>query len=166
MKEKNYYPYEEKILLAKRGMQPLIKEPYYFIIDNGIIKYSTMTCFEATNIRDRAFMNDKIDVLFIPVYNKDTTYFSNIISSLSRDISGFIIQANNSEYGDSRITGPMNSYSKEIVQLKGGENNYVVVGTLDFEKMHNKHKEMNDIELMLSECVEYMSKMINKEIIK
>lgn len=153
LKEKNYYPYEEKILLAKRGMQPLIKEPYYFIIDNGIIKYSTMTCFEATNIRDRAFMNDKIDVLFIPVYNKDTTYFSNIISSLSRDMSGFIIQANNSEYGDSRITGPMNSYSKEIVQLKGGENNYAVVGTLDFEKMYNKHKEMNDIELMLSECV-------------
>lgn len=153
MKEKNYYPYKENMLLAGRGLKSLDVEPYYFIIDNGFIKYSTMTCFEATNIRDRAFLNGKIEVLFIPVYNEDTTYFSNIISSLSRDISGFIIQANNSEYGDSRITGPMNTYSKEVVQLKGGENHYVVVGTLDFEAMHKKHSEMNDVEIMISDAI-------------
>ncbi len=147
LKEKNYYPYEEKLLLAEIGLKSKApSQPYYFLIDDGLCTYSTMTCFEATNIRDRAFFNGKINVMFMPVYNKDTNYFSDIIGSFSRDTSAFVVQANNSEYGDSRITGPMDSLHKDIVKLKGGENCFIVVGTLDLKKMIDKHEFMEKIE--------------------
>ena len=109
-----------------------------------------MTCFEATNIRDRAFLNDIIDALFVPVYNQDTKYFSDIVGSMTRDLSSFIIQANNSEYGDSRITGPMQSYEKDIIKIKGGDNCYVVVGTIDLKSMRDKHTFMAGIDKDIS----------------
>ena len=144
LKRKNYYPYDELATLSFKGISPSIVQPYYIVVKNEHIKYSTMTCFEATNIMDRALLKDKINLLFMPVYNKDTNYFSSIISSTSRDLSAFIAQSNNSEYGDSRITAPCDTIHKEIVQVKGGINNYVVVGELDFEGMFNKHKEMDE----------------------
>lgn len=146
LKRKNYYPYEEKLFLAENKLLPKTPtNPYYIRIDNGLCQYSTMTCFEATNIRDRSFLKDKINILFMPVYNKDTYYFSDIIGSLARDISAFVVQANNSEYGDSRISGPMDSIHKDIVKLKGGDNCFTVVGTLDFVKMKDKHTFMSEI---------------------
>ncbi len=162
LKSKNYYPYEERQILAFNGYKPGPTLPYYILIDDGKIKYSTMTCYEATNIRDRAFLNNKINLLFMPVYNKDTTYFSNIIGSFSRDISSFVAQSNNSEYGDSRLTGPMSSQFAEIVQLKGGENSYVVVGRIDIDSMYEKHKKMNDIDKNIEDMSNEPSKIKRK----
>lgn len=142
LKKKNYYPYEEEALLSMNRYRIKISTPYYLIFNNDYIKYSTMTCFEATNIFDRALFKDEINLLYMPVYNKDTNYFSSIISSTARDLSIFIAQSNNSQYGNSRITAPCSNLYKEIVQVKGGINNYVVVGELDFEDMDYKHLGM------------------------
>ena len=139
LKAKNYYPQEEKEILAMNGFKPNYIEPYYFKIDNGLIHYATMTCFDATNIKDRSFLCDKVDTVFMPVYNRDTSYFSSIVSSMARDLSCFVIQANNSEYGDSRITGPMDTIHKEIVQLKGGDNCFTVIGNLDYDGLEDRH---------------------------
>ena len=91
-----------------------------------------MTCYEATNIIDRANFKGKVNTIFMPVFNKDTEYFSSIINSFARDINSFIIQSNVNGYGDSRITAPYNSYYKDIAKLKGGINHYYVIGELNF----------------------------------
>ena len=166
VKPKNYYPYEEKMELLAKDYFPLIPEPFYIRIDNKIIKYSTMTCFEATNIMDRAILKDKINVLFMPVYNKDTNYFSEIIGSMARDISAFIVQANNSEYGDSRISGPMNTFSKDIVKIKGGNNAFTVVGTIDLKSLNKKHLFMDFINHQINNLFFSNSKDKSKEDIK
>lgn len=153
LKRKNYYPYKEKLLLAKNGYKPFACNPYYLLIDDGIIRYSTMTCYEATNIRDRSFLNNKINVLYIPVYNKDTTYFSEIVGSVSRDLSSFVVQANNSEYGDSRISGPLDEFHKDLVKIKGGENCFTVIGSLDIFKMIEKHYFMDEINDEIDELI-------------
>lgn len=140
-KQKNYLPIAEKKFCLRNGynyFEPSI--PYYFIINNGKFVYSTMTCFEATNIKDRALLCDKIEVLFVPVYNRDTTYFSNIISSFVRDASCFVAQANSNQYGDSRISGPYKTVGLDIVKLKGGENNYFVIGEIDLNALRSKNQ--------------------------
>lgn len=131
-KEKNYIPLGEMIVCKKAGYE--ILEPpkmQYFIVDDGKLVYSSMTCYEATNIKDRAKLAGRIQSLFIPVFNKDTPYFSNIIESFSRDASIFIAQSNCNGYGDSRIRAPMSSVKADIVRIKGGINLYCVVGEIN-----------------------------------
>ena len=120
----------------------------YFVIDDELLKYSSMTCYEATNISDRALFHNEVEAMFLPVYNYDTPYFSNIIESFSRDISAYIIQANANCYGDSRITAPLEVKNMDIVKLKGGINSYFVIGEIN-RNMKNVRgeyeKEIDDI---------------------
>lgn len=120
--------------------------PFYYIIDNGKYKYSVMTCFEATNIFDRSLLCDEIEILYMPVCNRDTSYFSNIISSYSRDASCFIVQSNINNYGDSRITGPYSQVKADIVRLKGGKNHYFVIGEINLNDMIVKHNKWIEFE--------------------
>ena len=139
-KSKNYFSPKEKFICKKYGYQyQEPREPYYLLIENERCIYTTMTCYEATSIHDRAILTDKVEVVYMPVYNLDTQYFSNIISSFVVDAGCHVAQANNSEFGDSRITGPYNSQNLDIVKLKGGENNYYVIGKIDFETVYSKH---------------------------
>lgn len=154
LKEKNYMSPDEKKLITfpkPKGMGCNYHEPalpYYYIIDDGRICFSTMTCYEATNVCDRAELADKINVLFMPVYNYDTHYFSNIINSLSRDISCYIIQANSNKMGDSKIRMPVEDALADKVRIKGGINNYCVVDEIDISLLE---KENNDFLEKLDE---------------
>ena len=152
-KIKNYLAPEEKIILAKRNkyFEESLKN-YYFILDNGNYQYSTMTCYEATNISDRAKLADQIEVLYMPVFNRDTKYFSNIIESFARDASCYIAQSNTNFYGDSRITGPYNEIYMDVVKLKGGTNNYYVLADISLHELSVKHTNdehfIEDINLL------------------
>lgn len=80
-------------------------------------------------------------MLFAPENNKDTGYFSNIIESTARDLHAFVIQANTSNYGDSRITGPYGKDHRNIVQIKGGDSDNLIIGTLDILGVREYQKE-------------------------
>ena len=150
IKEKNYFAEYEKFLCVKNGyMYDEPSNPFYYIIDNGKYKYSVMTCFEATNIFDRSLLCDEIQILYMPVCNRDTSYFSNIISSYSRDASCFIVQSNINNYGDSRITGPYSQVKADIVRLKGGKNHYFVIGEINLNDMVMKHNKWIEFEKKL-----------------
>lgn len=147
LKQKNYFAEKEKFLCIKNGfMYKEPSQPFYYVINNGKFKYSIMTCFEATNIYDRSILCDEIELLFMSVFNKDVNYFSNIISSYSRDASCFIVQSNPNCYGDSRITGPYNQINADLVKLKGGNNNYFVIGEINFNDLIEKHAKWIDVE--------------------
>ena len=133
--KKRYLPKSEIDLLENEHLKARASKNSYFVIDDNALRYSVMTCYELTNIADRALMKDMTNAVFVPVYNRDTTYFSNIIASFARDIQSYIVQANTNGYGDARITGPFHSYNSDIVKVKGGKNNYFVIGELDIEKL-------------------------------
>ena len=46
-----------------------------------------------------------------------------------------MVQVNTSDYGDSRIVQPSKTESKDLVKLKGGENIYLVVDTVDIKTL-------------------------------
>ena len=148
---KKYIPDEEYSILADNNIIAKQSNNKYIIIEDGELRYSEMTCFEATNIIDRAsYKKANIDAIFIPVYNKDTTYFSNIIESFSRDISCYILQANVNDYGDSRITGPMKTIKKDVIKIKGGKNHYCVIGVLEFQEREKRKKIEEELECIKS----------------
>lgn len=131
-REKNYYAPAEKVNLSKLGYYCQdTNDPFYYIINNGHTSIGIILCFEFTDIDSRACMKSKINLLFIPQLNRDTNYFSSIVESASRDLHCFVIQANTSVYGDSRITAPYKTHNKDIVRIKGGSNDLVIIGEID-----------------------------------
>ena len=154
LREKNYLPPDEKFLIAKHGYSYTEKAmPEYVIFHNVIMTYSSMTCYEMTSIIDRALLANNIEVLFLPVYNKDTNYFSNIVYSFSRDASCFIAQSNHNEFGDSRITAPMKQLYSDVVKIKGGENNYSVVGKIKLKELRDNLEAFDSILSELDDAI-------------
>ncbi len=135
IREKNDYSPIEKIELAKTNK---------YCIDTSIAEYQVFSwkgislaaflCYEFTDITARALLKGKCDIIAAPVFNQDTTYFSNIIDTAVRDLHAFIVQANTSIFGDSRVTGPYDRDNKDIFKIKGGDNDNVIIGTLNFAK--------------------------------
>lgn len=99
--------------------------------------FSVYCCYELTSIQDRSKFQSYADAIISVVYNKDTNYFSNIIDSLARDMHCFCIQVNTSQYGDSRITLPSKTESKDLLKVKGGKNSMLLTDVLDISALRN-----------------------------
>ena len=75
-------------------------------------------------------------------------------------LSAYVIQANNNVYGDSRITVPMKKDYMNVVQFRGGENPYIVVGRINFEGLKEKHDLMGKLDLSINNLL-HVGKMLN-----
>lgn len=144
IREKNDYAPLEKKELSKLGrICEDKKRAQYYVFEWCGVNISSMVCFELTDICARAQLKGLCDLLAVPVFNKDTKYFSNIIESTVRDLFTFVIQANTATYGDSRITGPYNHDNKDILRMKGGDNENVIIGTLDLKDYFTHRQTFN-----------------------
>ena len=154
-REKNFYAPEEIIELGKLKHSCFDQDkPLYFTVNNGRYEYSTILCYEFTDITSRASMKSIVELLFVPQLNKDTNYFSAIVESTARDLHCFVIQANTSAYGDSRITAPYKTQNKNILQIKGGETDVVMIATLDVEELYTKRsKYRREILSLAKKCM-------------
>lgn len=173
-REKNYYAPSEKLLISKIGYSSFDNpKPLYHIISKSGISYSTVLCYEFTDIFSRASMKSKIDILFVPQMNKDTNYFSSIVESSARDLHCFIVQANTSKYGDSRITAPFKTDCKNIVQIKGGINDIVIIGRINIKqfrafqkiyenKLNNAIKKCYKCKKLTSKNIRQIEEICNK----
>ena len=138
VREKNNYAPLEKQLLATEGYTVIDKDiPIYTCIDDGNVRFGLFLCYEFTDICARALFKDKADVIFIPENNSDTTYFSNIVETMTRDIHAFMVQSNTSNYGDSRISGPFSRDQRNVVQIKGGDDDSLIIGTINIQDVIN-----------------------------
>lgn len=153
-REKNFYAPDEIIRLSRTNhICKDHKFPFYYRVNNGKYRYSTVLCYEFTDITSRAAMKSKIEMLFVPQLNKDTNYFSAIVESTARDLHCFVVQANTSTYGDSRITAPYKTEFKNILQVKGGETDVVMIATLDITELVDKRSSYSlDISNVASIC--------------
>lgn len=135
---KNHYsPDEIRLLKGYRYNIPTNNPMTYDLFHWKGVRFTCFNCFELADISHRASFRSKIDFLTASEYNKDTTYFSNIAESTCRDLHCYFIQSNSSEFGDSRILAPSKSFKKDIVKLKGGINDQVVVGEINIDKLRS-----------------------------
>lgn len=153
MREKNNYAPLEKKILATKGYRAIDKAiPIYTHFDDGGVRFGTFLCYEFTDICARSLFKNNSDIIFTPENNSDTAYFSNIIDTMTRDVHAFMVQSNNSIYGDSRISGPYSRDYRNIVQIKGGDNDKLIIGTINLEEViMNREKERREMESQLEE---------------
>ena len=133
---KNYYAPSEKKMIDKLKLSiPGMEKPYYekFCWKGGV--FSVYNCFELSNIHNRGIFRSELDYLISVVWNKDIKYYANIIQSSVRDLHCYIIQANTSDYGDSRISAPKKSEQMDFVRVKGGSNPTLLKAKLDLKAL-------------------------------
>lgn len=97
--------------------------------------FSVYCCFELSAITERSLFQSYADAIFAVEWNQDINYYQNILEALARDLHCYCIQANSSDYGDSRITQPSKHDNQDILRVKGGESPTVLIGIIDVEKL-------------------------------
>lgn len=138
---KNHYsPSETKMILEKGKVIPIPSISLYNLFVWKGVNFANYNCYELADINHRSLFKSKVDLLFASEYNSDVNYFSNIVETVSRDIHCYFVQVNSSDFGDSRITAPKKTESKDILKLKGGENNVVLLGKIDINELRNFQK--------------------------
>jgi hypothetical protein len=128
--------WEEELLLKKLGRiagsaaSSFSSHPVYI---HGDFAFGVLICSELTDMANRLRFQGKVDAMMIPEWNKDLVSFSTLVESAALDIHAFIAQANNRNYGDTRLRGPMKDhFRRDIVRVKGGENDYFVIAKIDY----------------------------------
>ena len=113
------------------------REARYELFDWNNFWFSVYCCYELASITDRSIFQSYADAVFAVEWNHDVNYYSNILESLSRDLHCYCIQVNSCDYGDSRVTKPSKTESKDILRTKGGEEATVLVGTIDVASLRD-----------------------------
>lgn len=145
---KKHFAPKEKMAIESRGFiakEDKNKEPIFYKYKGTV--FSTINCYELSDIGYRSKFIGEVDFLTIIEYNPDTNYFSNIIDSASRDLHCYIAQVNSSDFGDSRIVQPAKSESKDILKLKGGENIFLVINSVDIKKLREFQKDGHCLQI-------------------
>lgn len=101
------------------------------------VAFPVYNCYELTDINHRALFRSEIDLLVAVEYNKDVNYFSNILEAVTRDIHCYAVQANSSDYGDSRVISPQMTEKMNIIRVKGGENAVLLKTILNIESLRD-----------------------------
>jgi hypothetical protein len=106
------------------------------VIQHGDFRFALLVCSELTNIAYRAGLRGKVDAIFVPEWNPDTETFNALVESAALDVHAYVIQCNDRKYGDSRIRVPAkDSWQRDVLRVKGGVNDYCVVGEIDIEML-------------------------------
>lgn len=127
-----------KELLGKRGVLsvPTGAKAMPTLYAHRGFYFSLLICSDLTNISHRHDLRGEVDALFALEWNPDTKTFASLVEATANDLHAYVIQANNRQYGDSRIRAPANlDYARDVVQVKGGVSDYYVLGEIDYERL-------------------------------
>jgi predicted amidohydrolase len=139
---KNHYSPGEEFLASKNHLKIPKPKPYRYDIFNWRnIYFSSFYCFELANSLHRSLLKGKIDLLIGVEWNRDTNYFSNIVEASSRDLHVFIAQVNTSQYGDTRLTQPVDTHGKDLLRLKGGTNDAILIASINIDKLREFQRQ-------------------------
>ena len=135
---KNHYsPNEKRMILLHCKKLPQISPSIYHLINWHGMQFTVFNCYELADVFHRSLLRSHIDVLFAIEYNKDTYYYSNIVEATCRDLHCHFIQANTSDYGDSRLSIPKRNIEMTPVKIKGGDNDTIITFTIDVKSLRN-----------------------------
>lgn len=139
---KNHYAHIEQLLVE--GNHRKVPKPAIYRYDLFIWKnlyFGTYYCFELANIHHRGLWKNKVDLLIGVEWNKDTPYYSNIVEATSRDLHCIFAQVNTSQFGDSRLTIPVESALKDILRLKGGDNDALLTAVFGIKDLREFQRQ-------------------------
>jgi hypothetical protein len=139
---KNHYSHAENELIETNHLTSPAPGNCYNLFNWANIYFSPYYCFELAEVHDRSLFKGKIDLLIASEYNMDVNYFSNIVESISRDLHVYVAQVNTSQFGDTRITQPSSTIHKDILKLKGGVNDTILVGELDIPELRDFQRQL------------------------
>lgn len=135
---KNHYSINESNEILKYKLRiPTSSTANYHLINWRGVQFTVFNCYELANVFHRSLLKSHIDILFAIEYNKDTYYYSNIVEATCRDLHCYFIQANTSDYGDSRVSLPKRHVEMSPVKIKGGENDTIITYTLDIKSLRD-----------------------------
>lgn len=133
-----YAPEEAQTIEDNRLAVPSeITNRVYYIFKWKGAYFSAYNCFEIACIEDRSIMKSQVDFLTISEWNKDTTYYDNIVHSAARDLHCYVVQVNTSKYGHSCLVAPKKSVESNPVFIKGGNNAALLATQIEIEKLRN-----------------------------
>ena len=108
--------------------------------------FSTYTCFELASIADRSIFQSYADLTIGVEWNPDTGYFSNIMEALSRDLHCYCVQANSSDYGDSRVIAPSKTEQRDLLRTKGGLNHTILTCEIDISALRDFQRKEYELQ--------------------
>lgn len=147
---KNHYSPDEEVQIEGYGFNvPTRKPSRYFIINWKGIYSTSFYCFELANAQHRSLLRGKVDLIIISEFNRDIPYYDNIVGATSRDLHCYVAQVNTSQYGDSRLTQPTVSATKDILKLKGGLNDTILTERININAL--REFQLKSYELSVSD---------------
>lgn len=143
--QKTHYSPKETHMIEGYRFVPGIGNAYHLFQWRGAW-FSVYCCFELASIQERALFQSYADLTVAVEWNKDVSYFSSIIESLCRDLHCYCIQANSSDYGDSRIMEPSNTEKRDIIRTKGGQNSAILVDEIDIHALREFQRKEYELQ--------------------
>lgn len=138
---KRFYSPEEAFILENEGLTvPTAKHAYHLFRWRGA-SFAIYNCFELTSIEDRALFKGQVDFIVATEFNRDVNYFSSIVESASRDLHCFIVQVNDSRFGDSRVVSPSKTDSMNPLWIKGGDNLTFLTMSLNLKALRTHQRK-------------------------
>ena len=68
------------------------------------------------------------------------------MESLCRDIHCYCLQVNSSNYGDSRLIKPASSALMNMMSIKGGRNEAIIVEDVDIDGLRNFQRKQYELQ--------------------
>lgn len=138
---KRFYSPEEEFILTNEGLKiPAKKGPYHLFRWRGA-SFAVYNCYELASIEDRALFKGKVDFIVGTEFNRDINYFSNIVEAASRDLHCYVVQVNDSCYGDSRVVSPSKSEAMNPLRIKGGDNLTFLTMSLNLKALRTHQRK-------------------------
>lgn len=138
---KRFYSPEEEFILINEGLKlPAKRDPYHLFRWRGA-SFAVYNCFELASIEDRSLFKGKVDFIIASEFNRDINYFSNIVESAARDLHCYVVQVNDSCFGDSRVVSPSKSESMNPLRIKGGDNLTFLTMSLNLKALRTHQRK-------------------------
>lgn len=139
---KRYYSPEEIFVLENENLKvpPSNKVIYQLFRWRGA-SFVIYNCYELASIEDRSLFKGKVDFIVSTEFNQDVNYFSNIVESAARDLHCYIIQVNDSQFGDSRVVSPSRTEKMNPLRIKGGDNLTFLTMSLNLKALRDHQRK-------------------------
>ena len=144
---KVYYSPKELSLIHGYHHKEITGDTYHLYCWRDVW-FSVYCCYELTSIHDRAIFQNYADLIIAVEWNSDIPYFGTVVESLVRDLHCYCVQANSSDYGDSRLLQPTQTEIRDAIKTKGGKNPCILFDEIDIKALRDFQAKSVDLQKM------------------
>lgn len=139
---KRCYSPDESFVLENENLKvPRRNRDAYQLFRWRGASFAIYNCYELASIEDRSLFKGKVDFIVGTEFNQDVNYFSNIVESAARDLHCYVIQVNDSRFGDSRVVSPSKTEKMNPLRIKGGDNLTFLTMSLNLKALRDHQRK-------------------------